>query len=468
MSGLPLLHSVIDDSFQGIRILTPKAPGEGSPRRDRVRNYLGRGTWGLGPDCNTLLRKCEKETQRRWLQSRVADLMRSKIQPEPQQSARERYTSRRTEVDRLKEGKEEQMEKICNKNAACKKEKKSLHVNRRKQASQEIRARVGEDREKQKKRWIPLWQWHDLVWNNFPEMLSREIENNKDHSVVDLPGGQLGASTLRLTFKNSTMTATYEDEDSQSWKVRRKLSIPCAQSGFCSQHCEESVDQFKQMCLNLRRQIQEENDQFFKKRAETTEVQKERRLYNKAQRDTGGKDRMETLRRSIVCYRERFQKKQRVYKDKDVESKQMKTDEIREMRRQKIQRRMDKQELFEKFLEARTRDFKNKLNIETSRRNEIDRKAIACRRELVERQREENSYCPTTVEGIALSKAQVRVRDDRVSNAREVNDSKNRYRLEREADMKDEKEWKLFLSSTVKKTRQPGSSFSPLSSPISL
>eukprot|EP01060_Flectonema_neradi_P025892 TRINITY_DN34741_c0_g1_i1.p1 TRINITY_DN34741_c0_g1~~TRINITY_DN34741_c0_g1_i1.p1 ORF type:complete len:172 (+),score=37.65 TRINITY_DN34741_c0_g1_i1:30-518(+) len=155
-----------------------------------------------------------------------------------------------------------------------------------------------------------------------------------------------------------------------------------------------------------------------------------------------------------------------MFRDRDVECKQQKSDEIREMRRQQAQRKNDKQEELEKNLEARTRELKHRLQLENTRRNEIERKAIASRREQVERQRELNSYIPTTVDGIALSKAQVRVRDDRLNSARELNDSKTRYRLEREIDQQHDREWKLFLSSSVRKKNGTSPSSSPLSTTL--
>eukprot|EP00755_Sulcionema_specki_P019432 Sspe_Gene.69448::Locus_40935_Transcript_1_1_Confidence_1.000_Length_549::g.69448::m.69448 len=87
---------------------------------------LGVGTQGLGPSCNVLIRRYERETQKRWLFSRTR-LMNERAAQEVVRKIdpKEAYLSNKSERERQKTETEEMREKAALKNAQQKKDVRS-------------------------------------------------------------------------------------------------------------------------------------------------------------------------------------------------------------------------------------------------------------------------------------------------------------------------------------------------------
>ena len=456
--------------------LTPKAPpskamGEYRSGERTAARMLGKGTVGLGPQCNVMLKKCDRDVQKRWLQARVADLGKSKAEKEAAARdvvvPKDRYTQRRSDVERLRELEEDRMDKVRVENANAKKENKERMDRLKLERQAEMQERVRQNTANQRGRLRPFWQWQNGqgVWVDFSDadclMLEATHSSFDAGKALTVPELCIGEGPFSFDFDAGVM----RDGDGAQHAVRRKLVVKCVQHGHRGSVVGCELEDFRHLCDSLTTQMRCELDEALEHRSQQTRAERERKGRVRTQQSSTSGDtvRTEELRRRVQDERKRAHKKHKLFKERKVQQREGMKTEIQEARKllaQRKQERLEKQEraMYNKYKEAKTRQQED-----AGRRRELvqremeDRKRnILAIREGVDAASEEAAA--TLSGGVMLSRAQARVRKVKLDNVSEIHSMKMQNRALREMDVEAEVRWKQYLLSTVRSPTSSGPS----------
>ena len=454
--------------------LTPKAPGERSAQRPFPRKgaCLGKGTVGLGPECNTQLKRCDREVQRRWLQTRTQDISRSRAERDKQKEVllpKDRYTQHRSEVDRLKMLAEEGLEKVRIKNANSKKEAKEHFEAQRKEDVICKQERVKSQATKQKVTLQPLWQWQNVnkVWSDFalPDNALLEKthtafgEANKPLEVQQLchPSDTDSDVPFTIDFERLLMT-----NGGSEIPIRRKLVHLSVQRG--NKGSTDSLEEFRQLCEGLTKQMRSELEGAMHDK--TLRTQEERDRKKKIKQQSGDEARALELRRKVQHERMKLNKKHKMLKDKGALHRENQRTDIQEERKLIASRKQDRLERQERLLELQYKEVKQRQQDDANRRAANTQDSLVDKKRAILTIKEHDSSAGIFVSGsIALSKGQSQVRQERLDNVSEITTMKEWIKSTREHDVHEEEQWKQFLLSSVR-SKSPASPAS-LRSPVS-
>ncbi|KAJ9469366.1 hypothetical protein DIPPA_01790 [Diplonema papillatum] len=134
----------------------------GSPVGElRRRSLLGKGTTGLGPGCDRMWKRCDRDVQKSWLRGRIAELERTKAEQVGQSpvSPKDRYLTTRAEADRMKCVKEDALDKTCLQNATARREARKQVYDLKVTAAKELNERISKEVVEHRRKLEPVWQW---------------------------------------------------------------------------------------------------------------------------------------------------------------------------------------------------------------------------------------------------------------------------------------------------------------------